>query len=461
MEVNVKFLLRIRTISFILVIVSLTLAGCAPAIGEQPTPSPTDEPTLPVQPTQPLDPSMVNIALSDLSRNTAPSVAESQLKELVAGNNAFALNFYQAVRHQEGNLFYSPFSLSLALAMTYAGALGVTADQMADTMKFMLPPDQLHPAFNMLDLELARRSAAVDDEGEAIPFQLNIANSAWAQEGYPFLQEYLDTLALNYGSGVYLVDYMQDAEAARQTINEWVSEKTEEKIQDLIPPGAIDFYTRLVLANAIYFKANWLYPFMEEMTREGTFTLLDGGQVNVDMMSFSLPESLRYTQGRGYQAVELPYVGGEVAMTIIVPEQGYFSEFEAALNAALLESILDELEYKNVQLSMPKFEFESEFFLQDVLKEMGMPAAFDPELADFSGMDGNRDLYIDEVIHKAYVGVDEEGTEAAAATAVIIRAVSMPITDVELVIDQPFISVIRDIPTASVLFTGRVLNPVE
>jgi serpin B len=290
---------------------------------------------------------------------------------------------------------------------------------------------------------------------------LNIANSAWAQQGYPFLQEYLDILALNYGSGVYLVDYTLDAEVARQEINDWVSEKTEEKIQDLIPEGALDFYTRLVLANAIYFKANWLYPFVEDLTREGTFTLLDGGQVTVDMMSLSLPESIRYSQGNGYQAVELPYVGGEVAMTILIPDKGNFMEFEASLDAALLQSILDELEYKNVQLSMPKFEFESEFFLQDVLREMGMPAAFEPGLADFSGMDGSRDLYIDEVIHKAYVGVDEEGTEAAAATAVIIRAVSMPITDVELTIDQPFIFVIREIPTGSVLFTGRMLNPIE
>jgi serpin B len=461
MEVNVKFVPRIRTFSIILVIVSLMLTGCAPAVVEQPTPSPTDESTLPVQSTQPPDPSMVNIALSDLSRNTAPSVVESQLNELVAGNTVFAFDFYQAVRQQGGNLFYSPFSLSLALAMTYAGARGETAQQMADTMKFLLPPEQLHPAFNLLDLELARRSAEVVDEGEAIPFQLNIANSAWAQEGYPFLQEYLDILALNYGSGVYLVDYTLDAEAARQEINDWVSEKTEEKIQDLIPAGALDFYTRLVLANAIYFKANWLYPFVEDLTREGTFTLLDGGQVTVDMMSLSLPESIRYSQGNGYQAVELPYVGGEVAMTILIPDKGNFMEFEASLDAALLQSILDELEYKNVQLSMPKFEFESEFFLQDVLRDMGMPAAFEPGLADLSGMDGSRDLYIDEVIHKAYVGVDEEGTEAAAATAVIIRAVSMPITDIELVIDQPFIFVIRDIPTASVLFTGRVLNPIE
>jgi serpin B len=461
MEVNVNIGNGLRKVSLILVLVSLTVAGCAPAIVDDPTPVPTDPPTIPTDPTQPPQPSMANIALSNLSRDTEPAIQPSQLNDLVAGNTAFAFDFYQAVRQQEGNLFFSPFSLSLALAMTYAGAQGETAEQIADALNFLLASEQLHPAFNTLDLILAGRGAEKDNEGESQPFQLNIANSAWAQEGYPFLQEYLDILALNYGSGLYLVDYRQDAEAARQAINDWISERTEGKIEDLIPEGTLDFYTRLVLANAIYFKANWLFPFEENLTTDGVFHLLDGKQVMVDMMSLSLPESMRYTQGNGYQAVQLPYVGGEVAMTILLPSEGNFSEFEESLDARLLAAILDELEYQNVQLTMPKFEFETEFFLQDVLKEMGMPAAFDPEVADFSGMDGSRELFIDEVIHKAYVGVDEEGTEAAAATAVIIRAVSMPITDVELIVDQPFIFIIHDIPTGTVLFTGRVLNPVE
>ena len=457
MEVNVNIVNGLQKASLIMVLVSFSIAGCAPAIVDDPTPAPT----IPTNPTQPSEPSMANIALSNLSRDTEPAVQPSQLDQLVGGNTAFGFDFYQAVRDQQGNLFFSPFSLSLALAMTYAGARGETAEQIAETLNFLLPAGQLHPAFNALDLELARRGAEVDDEGEMTPFQLNIANSAWAQEGYPFLQEYLDILALNYGSGVYLVDYAQDAEAARQEINDWVSEKTEGKIEDLIPEGALDFYTRLVLANAIYFKANWLFPFVEDLTKEGTFTLLNGEQVSVAMMSFSQPESLLYTRGNGYQAVELPYAGGEVAMTILVPDQGKFGEFETSLDAEFLANILDALEYKNVELRMPKFEFETEFFLQDVLREMGMPVAFEPGSADFSGMDGSRDLYIDEVIHKAYVGVDEEGTEAAAATAVIMRLVSMPVTDVELDIDQPFIFVIRDIPTGTVLFMGRVLNPVQ
>lgn len=461
MEVNVNILSNLRKASLIMVVVAVTLAGCAPVVVEEPTPTPTDPPTVPVDPTQPTDPSMVNIAFSNLSRNTNPAVPASLLDDLVLGNTAFAFDFYQAVRQQEGNLFYSPFSISLALAMTYAGARGETAEQIAETLNFLLDSEQLHQAFNSLDLELARRGMEVDDEQEAQPFQFNIANSAWAQEGYPFLEEYLDILALNYGSGLHLVDYMQDAEAARLAINEWVSEQTEGKIEDLIPEGAVDFYTRLVLANAIYFNANWLYPFDENKTEEGAFYLLDGEPVLVDMMSLSIPERLAYTQGNGYQAVELPYVGGEVAMTILMPDQGNFAEFEAALDTTVLAAILNELEYQNVELIMPKFEFETEFFLQDVLKGMGMHTAFDPNEADFSGMDGSRDLFIDEVIHKAYVSVDEEGTEAAAATAVIIQAVSMPMTDVELDIDQPFIFVIRDVPTGSVLFTGRVLNPAE
>ncbi|TET81990.1 MAG: serpin family protein, partial [Anaerolineales bacterium] len=227
---------RISIVVLLVTIIALPLVGC----------------------TQPSAEAMV--AHSDVGRVISPRVGTADLKELVVGNTAFAFDLYQTLRGEEGNLFFSPYSISLALAMTYAGARGETEQQMADTLRFTLPQDRLHPAFNMVDLELSSRGEDVDEQlGEA--FRLNIANSIWGQRGYDFLPEFLDVLALNYGAGLRLVDYVEAPEEARQIVNQWVSDQTEEKIKDLIPQGAIDSLTRLVLANAIYFNAGWFYPF--------------------------------------------------------------------------------------------------------------------------------------------------------------------------------------------------------
>jgi serpin B len=393
---------------------------------------------------------------SDLKRDTSPSVGASDLTELTAGNTAFALDLYQSLREGEGNLFFSPYSISLALAMTYAGARGETEREMAQTLHFTLSQDGLHPAFNMLDLELSSRGEAIDEQ-EGEPFQLNIANSIWGQRGYEFLPEFLDTLAMNYGAGMRIVDYIEATEEARQTINQWVSDQTEEKIKDLIKPGLLDDLTRLVLANAIYFKASWFYPFNEEGTQEGKFHLVDGGQVQVPMMSQT--ETFRYSEGDGYQVLELPYAGQEIAMVILLPEMGMFEAFEKGLTIERLSEIFGNLNSQSVALTMPKFEYESEFNLKETLIKMGMRAPFGD--ADFSGMDGTRDLFISEVVHKAFVAVDEKGTEAAAATAVIMRFTAAPSAPVEMTVDRPFIYMIRDLKTGTLLFVGRVLNPVE
>jgi serpin B len=459
--------MKITVLILLAILVGMPLAACAaptqppgPATPDPATP-PSDTPMPPLE-TTPGEPPVANVAFSNLERDTSPEAPPGDLVELVAGNQAFAFDFYQAVREEEGNLFYSPHSLLLALAMTYAGARGETAEQFAETLNFRLPQERLHPAFNALDLELAARGEQDEPgEDENRRFQLNIANSVWGQQGYPFLPEYLDLLAVNYGSGLRLVDYAADPEAARLAINDWVSEQTEARIQDLIPPGAIDVLTRLVLANAIYFNAAWLYPFEENLTQDMPFNLLDGSQVNTPMMTYSIPERLNYGQGAGYQAVELPYLGDEVAMLVLAPDEGTFSEFEASLDAAKLEAILAGLEPKTVALFLPKFEFETQFSLAETLAAMGMPVAFDPNLADFSGMDGSRELYITDVIHKAFVAVDEEGTEAAAATGVVVGVTSLPMEDVRLVVDRPFIFAIRDVPTGELLFVGRVLNPGE
>jgi len=374
---------------------------------------------------------------------------------LVEGNTAFAFELYQALGEQEGNLFYSPYSISLALAMTYAGARGETAEQMAATLKFILEQDRLHPAFNWLDAELASRGeGAQGKDGEG--FRLNIVNAIWGQKDYSFLSTFLDILAENYGAGLRILDFITETEKSRLTINKWVYDQTEECIENLIPQGAIGELTRLVLTNAIYFNAAWKYPFDEDMTADGPFYLLDGGQVSVPMMKQT--ESFGYTEGEGYQAVELLYDGGELSMVVLLPEAGEFQSFEEGLQAQQICDIISGLQPTEVALTMPRFEFDSEFSLKDTLAGMGMPIAFSSG-ADFSGMTGNPELFISDVVHKAFVAVDEAGTEAAAATAVIMELTAVPEPPVEVTLDHPFIFLIRDIDTGAVLFVGRVMNP--
>jgi serpin B len=392
---------------------------------------------------------------SDKPRENSPDIAAADLTDLVDGNNAFAFDLYQAIKEKEGNLFYSPYSISLALAMTYAGARSATKQQMAETLRFTLDQSKLHPAFNSLDLELASRGEGAEGKDEG-GFRLNIVNEIWGQKDYTFLNEFLDVLAENYGAGLRLLDFINAPEESRVTINDWVSDQTEGRIEDLIPQGAIDALTRLVLTNAIYFNAAWLNPFNEDITDHSAFYLLDGGEVIVPMMMQS--DSFGYAEGTGYQAVELPYDGRELSMVILLPDTGEFEEFEGSLDAALTNTVTNDLIYKEIALTMPKFEFESEFSLADTLAAMGMPVAF-TGAADFSGMTGNRDLAIAEVLHKAFVSVDEAGTEAAAATAVVMNLTAAPGEPVEVNLDRPFIFLIRDIETGAILFVGRVVNP--
>ena len=469
----------------IILITLLGLAGCAsqtvaptsvppsavdqPASSEQlPTadkPPAVDQPPGDDQPSSPDRPPGVStpVAQSEVERDASPDVASQDLAELVGGNSAFAFDLYQFLREEGagGNLFYSPYSISLALAMTYAGARGETEGQMADALHFALTQERLHPPFNALDLELASRGEGAEGkDGEG--FRLNIANAIWGQAGFQLLPDFLDTLAENYGAGLRILDFINETEQSRVTINDWVSDQTEDRIKDLIPQGAIDALTRLVLTNAIYFNAAWEYPFDEDLTADGSFYLLDGGQVTVPMMSQT--EAFGYTDGEGYQAVELRYDVGELpdgkplSMVVILPENGQFEAFEEELEAQKLNDIIADLQLTQVALTMPKFEFESEFSLKDTLAEMGMPIAFSGA-ADFSGMTGNLGLAISDVLHKSFVALDEAGTEAAAATAVIMRETAMPDPPVEVTIDDPFMFLIRDIETGAVLFVGRVLNP--
>jgi len=395
------------------------------------------------------------LLMSDKPRETSPEVSETDLALLIEGNSAFAFDLYQAVREKDGNLFYSPHSISVALAMTYAGARGETAEQMADTIRFLLEQDRLHPAFNWLDAELASRGeGAQGKDGEG--FRLNIVNAIWGQKDYEFLSEFLDLLAENYGAGLRILDFINETEESRLAINEWVSDQTEGHIEDLIPEGVITLLTRLVLTNSIYFNAAWEYPFDEDITADGPFYLLDGGQLTVPMMKQT--EAFGYTDGEGYEAVELLYDGDELSMVILLPAPGDFETLEEELQADKVSDIISGLQLTEVALTMPKFEFDSEFSLKDTLADMGMPVAFSTG-ADFSGMTGKPELYIAEVLHKAFVSVDEAGTEAAAATAVPMELTAVPEPPAEVTLDRPFIFLIRDIETGAILFIGRVLNP--
>jgi serpin B len=317
----------------------------------------------------------------------------------------------------------------------------------------------LHAALNELDQELAKRGQAQLKDQK--PLQLNIANSIWAEQTFPFLKDYLNVIAQNYGAGIQLSDFIHQHEAVRKEINGWVSNQTHDKIKDLLPEGVLDPSTRMVLVNAIYFKADWMAPFEAKDTHDAPFHLLDKSDVQVKMMSENL-SGVPYAQGDEYQAVELAYQGGSAAMDIILPDEGKFSEFESGLNAQKLNEILGAMQPSDrLQLELPKFNFSAEFGLKDQLISMGMSDAFDPDHADFSGMTGTKDLYIGAVLHKAFVAVDEKGTEAAAATAVVMELSAALISGTQMTIDHPFIFVIRDLPSGQILFVGRVLNPVE
>lgn len=402
-------------------------------------------------------PAMMNLSGT---REMDPDVTDDEIAELLIGNTEFTFYMYhQLAGSEKGNFLYSPYSISLALAMTYAGARGETENQMSQTLQFTLPQDLLHPAFNRLDLILASRSAP-DEWDETEGFKLNIANSIWGQNGYNFKPEFLDILAENYGAGLRLTNFAKSPDEARVTINEWVEEQTEDRIKDLLAPGTVDVLTRMILVNAIYFNAAWAFPFEEDYTEDDFFYPLDGGPVEVPMMYQT--ERFRINIEAGYSAIQLPYERWELGMVIMMPDEGRFEEFEDSLDVEKVQDIIDGLSSWEVRLTMPKFTYESGFNLKDTLSAMGMPVAFEPYNADFSGMDGTRELYIFDVIHKAFIKVDEEGTEAAAATAVIMEMTSAEMDEPEpilLSIDRPFIYLIRDIRTGSILFVGRVMNP--
>jgi len=393
---------------------------------------------------------------TDASVETEPVLNGAPALSLVASNSAFAFDLYHELRDEDGNLFLSPYSVSAALGMTLTGARGTTATQMARVLHLDVDGEGAHEAFRTLDETLNARGTLPEGfEGEG--FDLHVVNAIWPQLGYSLVETFLETVTEAYGAEVRELDYEVDPESARRTINDWVSEETEARIGNLIPEGAIERATRLVLTNAIYFNAPWLHPFDPGETAVEPFTLLNGETVDAEMMH--LTESMLYGSWDDGVAVELPYNGNQLAMVVLVPDRGAFETFDASLSVETFERIAGSFSAKRVALGLPRLEFEYAASLAPPLQKLGMIDAFDGERADFSGITGARDLSISDVLHKAFVSVDEAGTEAAAATAVVFRAMGVPAEPIVLTVDRPFLFVIRDRPTGSILFVGRVLAP--
>jgi serpin B len=390
---------------------------------------------------------------SDVEREEPGTVATTGV---VDGDTAFALELYRELvaDDADANLFFSPYSISVALAMTLPGARGQTWDEMAAMLR-ATEGEEWHRDRNALDRHLLRERPSFQ---ELQPLELEIANSLWGQTGYPFRQDFLDLLARHYGTGLTLVDFATAWEEARAAINAWVEEATNDRIVDLIPEGAIDDLTRLVLVNAIFFKANWVNQFDPTLTTDGTFRA-PGGEVTAPMMRQAI--RTLYGEGNGWQAIRLPYAG-EASMLIIAPEEETLSEMAGSLDAARLGEVRAALGDHIVDLTMPRFEYRSQFSLPDVLERLGMVEAFVPPRgdtgADLTGMVDVRELFVSDVVHQAFVSVDEEGTEAAAATAVIVSATSMPMP-ATLTLDRPFIFIIEDDLTGAILFVGQVTDP--
>ena len=374
----------------------------------------------------------------------------TMVEKMVLNNSSFAVSLYSHLKQIDGNLFFSPFSISAALAMTYAGAREKTANQMAATLHFNQKPDQLHLSMG----ELISRLNAVQKESEV---DLSVANAIWAQKGYQFLDEFFRVVQQSYQADLNPVDFTT-ADAARQAINRWVEEQTHQKIKDLIPPGVLNALTRLVLVNAIYFKGFWDTQFKPEDTQEMAFWLSAETNVRVPMMHQE--HQFGYWENEWLQMLEMPYKDEALSLIVLLPrEKTGISMLEQKLT---LENILrwqDQLRKQKVKLFFPKFKIEAQFNLGQTLSAMGMPDAFDPHRADFSAMIGKKELFISAVIHKAFVEVNEEGTKAAAATGVVVGVTSIPPPSPTFKADHPFIFLIRDNASGSILFLGRILDP--
>jgi serpin B len=380
--------------------------------------------------------------------------------QVVEGNTRFALDLYGQLKAGSGNIFLSPYSISTALAMTYGGARGETARQMEKTLHFTLPPERLHPAFHGLTARINGEDGAGAGTS-ARPYQLDTANALWGDQGDTFLPAFLELTRANYGAGLKQVDFRHAADAARRQINAWVEERTRAKIRDLVGPGDVTRDTSLVLVNAIYFKGNWSSPFKEVMTQKDADFHAPGGRT-VKAALMRQTASFPLHDGGTFQLLEMAYQGNNLVMDVLLPKDNDgLPALQGRLTEADLSRWLSQAKPARVAVEFPRFTVTETFRLAEVLRAMGMPLAFGSS-ADFSGMNGGHDLSISEVIHKAYADVNEKGTEAAAATAVTMFRAGKMVNEpppIPFRADHPFLFLIRDRESGSILFLGRVVEP--
>ena len=393
---------------------------------------------------------------------------EGTAKLIVKGNTQFAFDLYAQLRTQEGNLFFSPYSVSTALAMTWAGACGPTEQQMAQTLHFAecIDPntpaarEAFHSTFGQLIEQLNR-------QGRKGVYKLSVANALWGQKDFKFLESFIELNNRYYHAGLENVDFVNKTELTRQKINRWIEAETQGKIKDLIPPGALNARTRLVLTNAIYFKGDWAEQFDKKQTQDEPFYSSHEQTVQTPLMhrkgryKYGKYVSNRYARGVDVQILELPYKGNDLSMVVLLPEKGYLRPIEEDLSAETLTAWTSQLRSQEVDVFLPKFKMTAQFSLARMLSAKGMPDAFDPGSADFSRMTGTKGLFISDVLHKAFVEVNEEGTEAAAATGVMMALSGAMGEPPVFRADRPFVFVIRDNATGSILFVGRVADPTK
>ena len=369
---------------------------------------------------------------------------------MVNSNTLFAFDLYKNLKTSGDNLFFSPYSISEAIAMVYGGARNETSIQMANALRFTLPDSIVHAGFDSLDRSLARSAAM---EGS---YTLNNANSIWMQESFSIQKSYLDLLAAFYNTGLYTVDFINAHDSSTIVINNWMSEMTAGRINNLLPQNALTSLTRLVLVNAMYFKSRWNDTFSVADTRDSAFFNLDSTTSIVPFMHAMMYDE-QYCETDRYQAAELMLAGWRTSMIIVMPKPGYFDTVENEFAADTLNSIFSNFKSTVLTLSMPKFSFETgSCNLSSILSSLGMPDAFKSGIADFSGIDGQKDLFIESVYHKGYINVNEQGVEAAAATATVMTSGMAP--NIIMSIDHPFILFIRDKRTKTVLFMGRIVK---
>jgi serpin B len=378
----------------------------------------------------------------------------NETEETARHNNEFAFETLAGLEREDENLFFSPYSISSALAMTYAGATGKTATEMADVMNYYVNKENNNSGFHQLNNTLQQA------KGENT--ELNIANALWVQQDFSILPEYLNNITQYYDAPVKKLSFKNDIEIekSRKEINNWVADETRDKIQDLIQPGILSQLTRMVLTNAIYFKAGWQHPFDASKTEKAPFYSDNGKEISSDFMHQT--GSFRYFENEKYQAVELPYDNGNYAMLIILPVKNNKKElFSKNISNQDIEDMLNKSGSARINLYIPKFKLTSTLQLGNTLSDMGMKDAFSKN-ADFSGINGKKNLYIDAVIHKAFVGVEEKGTEAAASTAVVMSLKSaMPVEEKPVLFraDHPFLFLIRERSSGCILFMGKLSDP--